>query len=343
MSNTRRFLVLLSRGAARGVGRAAALVISAGLITAPAAALAATQESPAAADGAASEISLPSGFEYPNGIARAANGALYVGSVVDGRILVRPAGGSWRTFFPGSAEIYAGTSLRLDQARSVLWGASPDFLAEGRPVRPHRVFAIDLGSGAVRRAVTIPDGGFGNDLAVEPDGSVLVTDSRNGRVLRLPAGADRFEIVVADARLRGPNGIGVGGIARAPDGRLALGNFGSGKLYALEGAGLREIVLPRLIENPDGLAFADGALLVTEGAVTSGDGKVLRVDDPFGPGVRVIETLTAGLESPVNLTVSPDGGAWITEARIRHRMISDQNLKPPTRFRLVVLPAGTSP
>lgn len=293
-----------------------------------------------AAPVAAAEIPLPAGFEYPNGVARAADGALYVGSVVDGRILVSSPEGAWRTFFPGSAEIYAGTSLRLDEARGVLWGASPDFLVEGRPARPHRVFALDAETAAVRRAVVVPDGGFGNDLALEPDGSVLVTDSRNGRLLRLPAGEDQFEIVLADERLRGPNGIGVGGIARAADGRLVLGNFGGGKLYVLEEGGLREIVLPRPIENPDGLAFAnDGVLLVTEGAVTSGEGKVLRVDDPFGQGVRPLQTLAADLESPVNLTVSPDGRAWVTEARIRHRMIADRKLAAPASFRVVVLPA----
>lgn len=291
----------------------------------------------------AGEIPLPAGFEYPNGVARAGDGSLYVGSVVDGRILVRPPEGGWRTFFPGSAEIYAGTSLRLDEARGLLWGASPDFLVQGRPARPHRVFALDVQTGQVRRSLVIPDGGFGNDLALEPDDSVLVTDSSNGRLLRVPAGASRFEVVVADARLRGPDGIGVGGIARAADGRLVLGNFGAGKLYALEGTTLREIALPRPIENPDGLAFAkDGSLLVTEGAVVSGHGKVLRVDDPFGPGERPLAQLAAGLESPVNLTVSPDGRAFVTEARIRHRMVPDQNITTPTSFRLVILPADPS-
>ena len=283
-------------------------------------------------------VPLPAGFEYPNGVTHSADGTLYVGSIVEGRILRRSAAGEWSLFFPGSADIYAATSLRLDETRHVLWGASPDFLVEGRAVRPHRLFALDARTGKTLRSLTIPDGGFGNDLALEPDGSVLVTDSRNGRLLRLSANSGVFQTVLVDARLRGPAGIGVAGIARAVDGRVALGNFGSGKLFAFEGGELREISLPRKLQNPDGLAFdGAGSLLVAEGDVAGGDGKLLRVDTPFAPGVRSLETLMEGLDSPVNLTVPPGGRVWVTEARIRHRMVSAANIRPPTSFRILSL------
>jgi outer membrane protein assembly factor BamB len=283
-------------------------------------------------------VQLPAGFQYPNGVTHSAGGDLYVGSIVEGRILTRSAAGEWRIFFPGSADIYAATSLRLDETRHVLWGASPDFLVEGRPARPHRLFALDARTGETLRSLTIPDGGFGNDLALEPDGSVLVTDSRNGRLLRFSAGSGVFQTVLVDARLRGPAGIGVAGVARAADGRVALGNFGSGKLFAFEAGELREISLPRKLENPDGLAFdGSGSLLVAEGDVAGGDGKVLRVDAPFAPGVRPLDIVMDGLDSPVNLTVSPGGRVWVTEARIRHRMVSTASSGPPTTFRVLNL------
>ncbi|BAR68499.1 hypothetical protein PALA11_03386 [Pseudomonas aeruginosa] len=99
---------------------------------------------------AATSIVLPAGARYPNGIAHAADGTLYVGLVTSGRILRKPPGGEWETFFAGSLAIFAATALRLDEPRGLLWGNSPDFLPAGRR-RPHGVFALDLATGAVRR------------------------------------------------------------------------------------------------------------------------------------------------------------------------------------------------
>lgn len=292
------------------------------------------------------DVQLPAGFLYPNGIARTAEGALFVGLVTSGQVLRRSPAGEWSVFFSGSNEIYAGTSLRLDEERGILWGASPDFLP-GNQARPHRLFALDSGTGDVLRVLTLPDGGFGNDLALAPDGTVYVTDSRNGRVLRLRPGTEQPEIVVEHPGLAPVNGVGVGGITRAADGRLIVGNFGAGLLYVVEddGAGaidMRPLLLPRRLENPDGLAFApDGALLVLEGAVYSGDGKLLRVRAPFAPGVRSLEVLQAGLPSPVNLTVAPDGRAFVTLSRIRHRLLAGRKNNVPDSFSILIVDAVT--
>ncbi len=284
---------------------------------------------------AEAELWLPPGFRYPNGIARAADGTLYVGSVTSGQVLRRRHRGSWEVLHPGSDHVYAGTSLRLDAERGLLWGASPDFLPGDR-ARPHRIFALDPATGSVRRSLEMPEGGFGNDLALAPDGTVFVTDSRKGRLLRLDPGADGLRTVLEHPTLEPVGGIGVAGIALAADGRMVLGNYGAGTLHILDGGDLRAMALPRPLENPDGLAFAaDGALVVLEGAVASGDGKVLRVPDPFGPGPREVLVLRAGLTSPVNLTADGAGGFWVSEARIRHRLIKGQESAVPEAFRLV--------
>ncbi len=107
-------------------------------------ALALWAPAPPRAEATAERIPLPAGFAYPNGIARGSDGTLYVGSVTSGRVLRLPPGApGWDTLFPGSPSIFAGTSLRLDEPRGLLWGASPDFLGAPRadgPVErhPHR-------------------------------------------------------------------------------------------------------------------------------------------------------------------------------------------------------------
>jgi hypothetical protein len=65
----------------------------------------------------------------------------------------------------------------------------------------------------------------------------------------------------------------------------------------------------------------DGSLLVTEGAVKSGNGRLLRIDVlSSATKPKAVETLASNLESPVNLTVV-GGEVWVTESRIRHRLL----------------------
>lgn len=304
---------------------------------------------PAAATAAIEgETLLPPGVRYPNGIARAADGTLYVGLVTSGQVLRLSPQGTWDVFFPGSAEIYAATSLRLDERRSTLWGTSPDFLP-GAQARPNRLFALNSRTGAVRRTLIVPDGGFGNDIGIAPDGTLYVTDSRKARVLRLRPEARKLEVVIEHPDLAPVNGIGAAGIALAEDGRLVVANFGQGRLVVLDGVAtaapqLRELVLPRRLENPDGIAFAPGgALLVTEGAVQSGDGKLLRIATPLAAGLQPIEVVRDRLPSPVNLTVAPDGKAFVTLSRIRHRLLPGREGEVPDRFGVLSVPTLQPP
>lgn len=308
-----------------------------------------------------SPIELPADFQYPNGIARASDGTLYVGSVTSGRILrINPQGKS-ETFFVGSDEIFAATSLRLDERRGILWGTSPDFLgvpgANGETIRrPHRIFAIDSRTGKVLRVTLMPDGGFGNDMALDADGGVYLTDSSRPRIYYLAPGATQLQIWAEDTRWATKE-IGLSGIARRPDGVMVVGLFSGGELFKVvqESQGrvkVEAIPLARKLENPDGMQFApDGRLLVTEGAIApkgraqsaiaSGNGRLLRID-VVSPATKpkAVETIAADMESPVNLTVA-GRNVWVTEARIRHRLLPGREKDIPNRFfiRRFILPA----
>lgn len=287
-------------------------------------------------------IALPSDFQYPNGIARASNGTLYVGSVTSGKILQVQPNGRMETFFPGSNDIFAANSLRLDEQRGILWGTSSDFLgvrgANGKVTRrPHRIFALDIRTGKVLRVIRMPDGGFGNDMAIDPKGGVYLTDSNRPRIYYLAPGAKQLQIWAEDERLRSQP-VGLAGIARAANGIVVVGLFSVGRLFKVtpspQGTQVEVISLPRPIENPDGIAFApDGSLLVLEGALASGNGRLLRIHDIATPGSKpkAIEVLADKIESPVNLTVA-GREIWVTESRIRHRLIPGKEAAIPDRF-----------
>ncbi len=287
-------------------------------------------------------IQLPTDFQYPNGITHTSNSTLYVGSVTSGQILQITPNGKTETFFPGTDEIFAATSLRLDEQRGILWGASPDFLgvrdADGQVTRrSHRIFAIDIRTAKVLRVISMPDGGFGNDIALDEEGGVYLTDSSRPRIYYLAPGANQLQVWAEDEQFRSKQ-IGLGGIARAANGILIVGLFSDGKLLRVtpQAQGkpkVEAILLPRSLENPDGMQFApDGSLLITEGAVSSGNGRLLRIRNILDNETpKTIETLASGLESPVNLTIT-DQTVWVTESRIRHRLLPSNETAVPDVF-----------
>ncbi|NJL64340.1 MAG: gluconolaconase [Methylacidiphilales bacterium] len=287
-------------------------------------------------------IPLPTEFQYPNGITRSRNGILYVGSITSGLILRISPNGRITTFFPGNRDIFAANSLRLDEKRNILWGASSDFLgtrnSRGEIIRrPHRIFAINIRSGKVLRVILMPDNGFGNDIAIAPDGGVYVTDSNQPRIHYLASGRDILQTWVTDERFRA-KGIGLAGITRRADGVSVVGNYTNGELFKVtpQTAGkpkVELIPLERKLDNPDGIQFApDGTLIFVEGAVETGNGRLLRIDiSAKGSQPQAIQVLAENLVSPVNLTIA-GREIWVTESQIRHRILPGKEKAIPDRF-----------
>ncbi|ACK67914.1 SMP-30/Gluconolaconase/LRE domain protein [Rippkaea orientalis PCC 8801] len=286
-------------------------------------------------------IALPANFQYPNGIAHASDGTLYVGSITSGQILRITPDGKIETFFSGNDEVFAATALRLDESRSILWGSSPDFLGTGNSRgenvrRRPRVFALDTRSGEVLRVILMPKGGFGNDIALDPQGGIYITDSTLARIHYLAPRTTQLQTWAVDERFRA-EGIGLAGIARRSDGVLVVGHYSNGELFKVtpqpqSRPRVETIPLERRLENPDGMQFApDGSLILTEGAGESGNGRLLRINVFAPTHLKPIKTLATDLKSPVNLTLA-GRQVWVTESQIRHRLIPEQSSTVPDRF-----------
>lgn len=295
-------------------------------------------------------IELPTGFQYPNGIARAEDGTLYVGSVLSGRILRIQPNGSIETLFQGSDDIFAVTSLRLDEPRGILWGASPDVLgtpqANGETIfRTHRIFGIDTRSGDVLQVITMPDGGFGNDIALSPEGGVYVTDTLRPRIHYLPTGTTQFQTWVEDERFHTHQRFGLSGIARREDEVVFVTMYFDSRLFKVTpnlmgSPTVEEIQLPRMIDGSDAIQLTDeGSLILIEGGIESGNGRLLKLRGLETNSQLQFDTLASNMDLPVNLTIASQK-VWVTESLFRHRLVPGQEEKIPNRFfiRRFVLP-----
>lgn len=287
-------------------------------------------------------LRLPGGFRYPNGIAAAPDGALFVGSL-EGQVVRITADGRASVALGPEAGLSAVTSLRYDARRGRMLGATSDVSRlTGREPPPggpvHRTFEFDPADPrATLRLTPVPDGGFANDLAVAADGAAYLTDSLLDRVLVRGPGEDDFVPLLADPAFA-PGQLGPAGIATLPDGGLIVGLFSDGALLRLDPHAdpprAEPLTLSRAIENPDGIAALPGGrgLIVLEGAVGSGEGRVLHVALPdAGAGVAPVTELARGLHAPVNLTLVGDV-LHVTESNARNLLRPDLELPEPEAF-----------
>lgn len=217
------------------------------------------------------------------------DGALYVGSIAKRKIVCVPASGAARDFAAGEASgLGEVLGMKVDPARSLLWAVSNVKAGAGEAARS-TLHAFDLATGAPRVAVAIEEPKhLLNDLAVADDGSVFVTDSEAGGVLRLPPGGTRL-VPLREGGFTYPNGLViVDGVLLVCD---SLG------LWAIDGEGAapRRLLAPGAfpLGGIDGLSARGRTLVGVQNSL--GAPRIVRFD--VAPAARAVlraEVIEAG-------------------------------------------------
>jgi sugar lactone lactonase YvrE len=250
----------------------------------------------------AEKIELPGPDYFPEGIASANDGTLYIGSIMQASNAKVPAGSTKSEPFvrPGLAR-RGVLGVNVDEARQLLWFCDSNPKLEDAK-KAGDVVGVRLSDAteAVRHALPPLDGKapFCNDLIVAPDGALWVTESAGGRVFRVPAAA-ALQSNSAEAWLTGgeigppSGGSGANGIEWL-DGRLIVANVGRGTLVELDPTstaadrGARVIPLvdavtraPVALCSPDGVERVPGSknvlVVVENGGCTSKAPRVVEI------------------------------------------------------------------
>src|ERR1700678_4489995 len=165
-----------------------------------------TQATPAA------EILIVDAKSEPESLTMAPGGILFVGSASTPFVYkVSPGSTTAEKFVDASAE-GPGTfffGMLAVAATNTLWTCQLTPVADARPVKRHTALrGFDLSTGAQKLRWDLPgENSTCNDFAIGPDKALYITDTANGKIYRLPAGASTAEVFLEHQTLMGVDGI----------------------------------------------------------------------------------------------------------------------------------------
>ncbi len=260
---------------------------------------------------AVDRLDLPGDAFYPESLAAAADGSLFVGSLGGQGIVKIPAGTGVAESFVASSSVKNIAGLLADEATGLLYACEIDFGSFATGVR-----SFELATGEAIDDYPMTEAGVCNDLTLDGDGNLFVTDSF-GKIYELSKGAAALELWSDDALLApsSPTGFGANGIAFDGNTNLYVNTFSDNRLLRIAisddgtAGAVSEITVTPALAFPDGMRMVDeDSLLVVEGA-----GRLTKI--VVSGSTATATTLVNRLDSPTSV-VTVDGQNWISEGQL---------------------------
>ena len=259
----------------------------------------------------AAEILMANAKSEPESLTVAPGGIVIAGSASTPFVYkIRPGSTTAERFIDASSEP-AGTFFfgqLADAATNTLWTCQLTPVPGSKPEKLHTALrGFDLSTGVQKLRWDLPgDDSMCNDFSVGPDKALYITDTANGKIYRLAAGASSAELYLQNHLLMGVDGIAF------LDGTLYVNNVDFNKLYRIpvDAAGKPrtpvDIWMDQPVGGPDGMRAANGKLLLAEG--DSGQIAILTIHGDKAS----VTVLKDGLNSPTGIEPAGDT-IWFTE------------------------------
>jgi hypothetical protein len=259
----------------------------------------------------AADILIADTKSQPESLTAAPGGVLIVGSASSPFVYkVRSGSSTAEKFIDASAE-GPGTfffGMLADASTNTLWTCQLTPAPNTTPVQRHTALrGFDLSTGEPKIRWNLPgDNTVCNDFSIGPDKALYLTDTANGKIYKLPAGASSAELFLENRALMGIDGI------TFLDGTLYVNNVISNNLYRIpvDASGKAgqpvDIWMDQPVKGPDGMRAANGRLFVAE----NGSGKISAIT-VHGDKASVT-VVKEGFNTPTG--VEPAGDTlWIAE------------------------------
>jgi hypothetical protein len=273
---------------------------------------------------------------FPESIAAAPDGTLFLGSLkkpIIYRALPNAPAKPW-IHITGVQAMTLG--VLADPASKTLWACvhepitSPS-MPSARPPQRSYLRGFDLATGVVKANYPLAGATNGcNDISVAPDRTVYVTDSGNARLLRLRPSSKTLEIWLENKTLLD----GIDGLTFL-SGKLYVNNVKTSHIYRIpmtsDGKAARpvDVQLSQPLSGPDGMRAADGVIYVAENR--GGQISALKLEGDKA----TVTVLKTGLQVPTG--VAPVGNTlWASEAKFNY--MRDPKLGNPNPFKVYAIP-----
>ncbi len=259
----------------------------------------------------AADILIGDAKSQPESLTMAPGGVLIVGSASSPFVYKVRAGSSIAEKFIDASAEGPGTfffGMLADASSNTLWTCQLTPVPNTTPARRHTALrGFDVVTGAPKIRWNLPgDNNTCNDFAIGPDKALYITDTANGRIYRLAAGASTAELFLEHRTLMGVDGI------TFLNGTLYVNNVFFNKLYRIpvDATGQAgepvDIWMDQPVKGPDGMRAANGKLIVAENA----SGKISAIS--VNGDKASVTVLKEGLKTPTG--VEPAGDTlWIAE------------------------------
>jgi sugar lactone lactonase YvrE len=192
----------------------------------------------------------------------------------------------------------------------------------------------NLATGELTRTIDLkfltPNAGaVANDVAVDEDGNIYITDSFSPIIYKVDNAYKASVFATNELFKPAPGAFGLNGIVFHPDGYLLVAKTDNAKLFkvSIQNPDKVSEVAGINFKAPDGLEWTKDFNLVIVGDATTGDGKscTFSSSNSWESGHKVSETVIGKDEFPTTAALAPNGEVYVVSAKLGKLLSGDTN------------------
>lgn len=278
---------------------------------------------------------------YPEGIAYDSTAdVFYVSSVRTGTIGKVDRQGNYSVLYSDN-NLKSTFGMKIEPGQRRLWVCAGDpnysrFIDSATYRKIARLIAIDLTTGQktadIDLARLFTGRHFANDLTVDNEGNLYITDSFSPVIYKVSAGSTT-PVLFAQNNWFGSAGVGLNGIAWHPGGFLLVANNGRGsvlKVDAKDPQRVTRVQVRQFFPGADGLLIdAEGNLVLVQ---NKGVNRIfqLKSTDNWQTASVSAATASADMFSFPSTAALSRGQVWVMNAKLHE--LSDSSSVPSQKF-----------